>query len=301
MGQISISNGVTVSQNFDTLGTTSTTLTDATDVAFPGYYSLRSTGNVNPKPLVAGDGSSNTSQFYNFGTTGNTNRAVGWVTGNGITSSLGIRFVNTGATPITSLRIQFAGEQWHDGNGGAETMSFAYQTGATVTSLATGTWTSVPALLFTSPNAPGGNNAWNGDLAANRVTFDQTISVNVPAGQEIMLRWSSLGTSAQGDGIGVDDISITAVTPTAGDATISGRVTDSYGRAISSAIISVTDLAGNKKIAYTNTFGYYSVPELEVGQSYVVSVSARRYTFANPSMVISLTDSVAGANFVASR
>jgi hypothetical protein len=109
------------------------------------------------------------------------------------------------------------------------------------------------------------------------------------------------GGTGQRNGLAVDDLVVAANPTTAGDATISGRVTDSYGRAISSAIISVTDLAGNKKIAYTNTFGYYSVPELEVGQSYVVSVSARRYTFANPSMVISLTDSVAGANFVASR
>lgn len=299
IAQRNISVGNPVSEDFDTLGTASTTLVDNTDTVLPGFYTLRSTGNVAPKPLVAGNGTVNTSQYYNFGNTGNSNRSVGFVNANGVTSHLGLRLLNSGAIPITSLRIQFAGEQWRDGNGGAETMAFAYQVGATA--LGTGTWTAVPALLFTSPNAPGGNNAWNGDLAANRVVFDQTISVNVPAGQEIWLRWSSLGTSAQADGIAVDDITITPVGTSAGEATISGRVTDSYGRAISSATVSVQDLAGNRKVAYTNTFGYYSVSGLDVGQTYVLGVSARRYTFANPSMVISLSDNFSGANFIASR
>jgi hypothetical protein len=301
LGQITISNGNTVSENFDTLGTVNTSLTDNTAPTYLGFYTLRSAANVSPKPLIAGTGTSNTSQFYNFGQAANSNRAVGWVNANGVTSSLGLRLQNNGTTPITSLQIQFAGEQWRDGNASAETMTFDYQIGATVTSLSAGTYTNVPALTFTSPNSPGGSGSWNGDLAANRAAFNQTISVNIPAGQEIMLRWSSTGNSGQGDGIGVDDISISAVGPTAGDATISGRVTDRYGRAISSAAISVQDLVGNRKVVYTNTFGYYSVAGLEVGQAYVLSVSARRYTFANPSVVIDLSDNFSGANFVASR
>jgi len=266
IGQIQISNGVTVSQNFDTLGTASTTLADNTDPSFPGYYTLRSAANVDPKPLVAGNGSSNTSQFYNFGTTGNANRAVGWVNANGVTSSFGIRLANNGATPITSVRIQFAGEQWRDGNGNAETMTLDYQVAASVSSLSTGTWTALPAFTFTSPNGGPGSAAWDGDAAANRTAFNQVVSITIPVGQQIMFRWSSTGNSGQGDGIAVDDISITAITPTAADATISGRVTDSYGRAVASASITVQDLVGNKKIVYTNTFGYYRTPELEVGQ-----------------------------------
>jgi Carboxypeptidase regulatory-like domain len=297
MAQQTIANGVTYTQNFDSFGTANVTFTDNTTIT--GVYAARST--VIAKTFTAGAGTVGTSGYYNFGVAAGANRAMGWVNGNGITTYSGLRLYNAGSNAITSLQIQYAGEQWRDGNGGAETMAFSYQVGATVTSLTTGTWTNVPALLFTSPNAPGGANSWNGDLAANRTAFNQTIAVNIPAGQEIMLRWSSLGSSAQGDGIGVDDISITAIGPTAADATISGRVTDAYGRAISSAAISVQDLTGVSKVVYTNTFGYYSVKGLEVGQTYVLGVSARRYSFANPTMVVDLGDNLEGANFVANR
>ena len=299
IAQQTIANGGTYTQNFDTFGTGNVVFTDNTTIL--GVYTFRSTGNTNPKTLTASTGSIATSQFYSFGNAANTNRALGWVNGNSITSYAGLRLQNNGATAITALQIQFAGEQWRDGNGSAEFILFDYQIAASVTSLTAGTWTNVPTLTFTSPNAPSGSSSWNGDLAANRVAFNQTIAVNIPVGQEIMLRWSSLGNSGQGDGIGVDDISITAITPTAGDATISGRVIDGYGRAISSATITVQDLSGATKRTATNTFGYYSVSGLDVGQSYVVSVAARRYTFDSPSFVVDLGDNVSGLNFVARR
>jgi len=179
--QQTIANGVTYSQNFDSFGTVNVSFTDNTTIT--GIYTFRSAGNTNPKTLTASAGTSGTSQFYSFGNAANTNRALGWVNANGVTSYAGLRLQNVGSNAITSLQIQFAGEQWRDGNGSAETMPFAYQTGATVISLTTGTWTAVPALLFTSPNAPGGSNAWNGDLAANRTAFNQTLAINSPGGK----------------------------------------------------------------------------------------------------------------------
>lgn len=300
IGQVMISNGVTVSENFDTIGTASTTLTDNT-APFLGFYTLRSAANVAPKPLVAGNGTVGTSQFYNFGSTGNPNRAVGWINANGVTSSLGLRLRNNGSQAISSLRIRFTGEQWRDGNGSAEIMLFAYQVGATVTSLSAGTYTNLPAFTFTSPNAIGGANVWDGDLPANRVSFDQTVAITIPVGEEIMLRWSSLGTSAQGDGIGVDDIAITAVGPTAGEASISGRVTTASGVAIRGAYITLQGADGTLKTAITNSFGYFNLKGLDVGETYVVSVSARRYTFKNSTIAVNLSDNFTGLNFVAEQ
>lgn len=295
-----IANGGSYSENFDAIGTANFTLTDNT-APFLGYYTLRSTGNVAPKPFTASTGTSNTSQFYSFGNSANANRALGFVNANGVTSSLGLRLQNNGAATISSIRIRFAFEQWRDGNGSAETAGVAYQVGPSMTSLSTGTWTSVPAFDWTAPNAPGGSGNWNGDLAANRTAFDQTITVNIPVGQEIMIRWASTGNSGQGDGLGVDDIIVDAIGPSAGEAAISGRVTDAYGRAISSAAITVYDTLGTSRIVYTNTFGYYTMKDLDAGETYIVSVSARRHTFANPTIVVDLSDSVDGADFRASR
>jgi hypothetical protein len=287
IAQRNISVGSPVTENFDSLlGAGSPVIANNTS----GFYSSPGTSNT----FTLSNGGSGTGGFYNFGTTAATDRAAGSVVD--ATRHIGIRLLNNSATPITSLRVVYAGETWRGGTGGEETITFSYQPG-TITDLSTGTWTNVPLLNYTPTT--GTNGPLDGNVV--RSVLDQTISVNVAPGTEIMLRWTMSGGTGQRNGLAVDDLVVAANPTTAGDATISGRVTDSYGRAISSAIISVTDLAGNKKIVYTNTFGYYSVPELEVGQSYVVSVSARRYTFANPSMVISLTDSVAGANFVASR
>jgi hypothetical protein len=38
---------------------------------------------------------------------------------------------------------------------------------------------------------------------------------------------------------------------------------------------------------------------LAVGQTYVITIISKRYTFANPTRVINLTDTVTDENFVA--
>lgn len=83
-----------------------------------------------------------------------------------------------------------------------------------------------------------------------------------------------------------------AVAPSAASATLSGRVMDHNGRAISRATISVMDTTGQVRRATTNTFGYYSIKDLTAGQFYVVSASARGFTFS--ARTVSLNDSVAG-------
>jgi len=90
--------------------------------------------------------------------------------------------------------------------------------------------------------------------------------------------------------------------PSAADATVGGRVMDSYGRAIPSAKLSLTNaLTGEVKTVYTNTFGYYKFEGVPVGDFFVMSVSHRRYSFANPSVSFSLEDSIASLNFQATR
>jgi hypothetical protein len=53
------------------------------------------------------------------------------------------------------------------------------------------------------------------------------------------------------------------------------------------------------RVATTGSFGYYSFEGLAVGQTYVVTVNSKRYTFSMPSRVISLVDNVTDADFVA--
>ena len=89
--------------------------------------------------------------------------------------------------------------------------------------------------------------------------------------------------------------------PTAAAVSITGRVTDYYGRAISSAKLTLFGASGEAKVVYTNTFGYYKFSEVPVADFYVMSVQHRRYTFVNGSVNFSLQDNIEGFNFQASR
>jgi hypothetical protein len=80
--------------------------------------------------------------------------------------------------------------------------------------------------------------------------------------------------------------------PTAANASVSGRVVDLSGRGISGARVSMQSQAGDVVWAITNPFGYYRFAEIPTGQSYLVSVSDKRFEFVPRTVTINedLTD-----------
>lgn len=52
-------------------------------------------------------------------------------------------------------------------------------------------------------------------------------------------------------------------------------------------------------IARTNPFGYYNFDDLQVGQTYILTVNSRNYTFQLPTRVITAVDSITDADFIA--
>ena len=87
---------------------------------------------------------------------------------------------------------------------------------------------------------------------------------------------------------------------TAANASISGRVTTADGRGISNAKVVITGNAlAQPRIATTGSFGYYTFDGLATGETYVVTVNSKRFTFSSPSQVFSLVDNIADANFTA--
>ena len=93
----------------------------------------------------------------------------------------------------------------------------------------------------------------------------------------------------------------TALAPTAANATISGRVTGLRGEPLRLAEVVVSGgTLTAPRVARTNQFGTFHLENLEVGQTYVISVAHRRYGFAQSSYVLTLMDSVADLVFQAS-
>lgn len=89
---------------------------------------------------------------------------------------------------------------------------------------------------------------------------------------------------------------------TAAQSSISGRVTTANGQGIRNAKVVITGGSlTSPVIATTGSLGWYSLEGLTSGQTYVVTVNSKRYTFTSPTRVISLVDNVADADFIANE
>ena len=87
--------------------------------------------------------------------------------------------------------------------------------------------------------------------------------------------------------------------PTAAAVNVSGQITSANGNAIQN--VSVRISGGNlqePKYMRSNSFGYYSFEDLQAGQTYILSVAAKKYIFANPTRLITLNEDLTDANFV---
>ncbi len=88
-----------------------------------------------------------------------------------------------------------------------------------------------------------------------------------------------------------------SLAPTAASVSVSGRVLTGNGRGLMNATVTMTDMNGNTRTARTGSRGYFRFNEVEAGQTYVVSVSSKRYSFA--PQVISVMEDLTELNFTA--
>ncbi|HYP49652.1 MAG TPA: carboxypeptidase-like regulatory domain-containing protein, partial [Pyrinomonadaceae bacterium] len=61
---------------------------------------------------------------------------------------------------------------------------------------------------------------------------------------------------------------------------IGGRVFTKNGRGISRAVVSLTELNGNVRYAFTNPSGYYHFNNVKVSETYNLEVKHKQYSFA---------------------
>ena len=87
-------------------------------------------------------------------------------------------------------------------------------------------------------------------------------------------------------------------TTTAAGISISGRVMTSDGRGIRNATVLLNDQYGKIHTVRTSAFGYYVFDGITSGETYVVNVNSRGFTFL--PRVVNLSDSLTDVNLVAS-
>lgn len=89
---------------------------------------------------------------------------------------------------------------------------------------------------------------------------------------------------------------------TAASLSLSGRVTTAGGNGIRNAkVVIMGNSLDEPIITATGSFGYYSFDGLTAGETYIVTVNSKRYTFSMPSRVVSLVDNVIDADFIADQ
>lgn len=111
---------------------------------------------------------------------------------------------------------------------------------------------------------------------------------------------STAGTTGSRPKISIDNLTVTAVEPTAASVAVGGRVMTADGRGIGNVRVAVEgfDLP-SPRYALTNPFGYYRIDRLEAGLTYMVSVASKRHSFAEPVRIVTLNGKMDDVNFIA--
>jgi predicted extracellular nuclease len=195
--------GNAYSENFDSLATTGT----ANTLAISGWAMLETGSNANTT-YASGTGSSTTGNTYSFGASGSTDRAFGGLQSGSLIPTIGACFVNNTGSTITSLGVNYTGEEWRLGTA-ARTDSLNFQFSTSATALNNGAWTGVSALDFATPTITTVG-AKDGNAAVNRTAKSSTIpALNIANGATFWIRWTDTNATSADDGLAVDDFSLT--------------------------------------------------------------------------------------------
>lgn len=103
-------------------------------------------------------------------------------------------------------------------------------------------------------------------------------------------------TGGNGADIGAFEVQLA---PTAATVSINGRVASITGRGIRGVRLSLTDSSGAIRTATTTASGYYQFDDVQAGETYILSATAKHYTFSQPVQVLNINDEMTEVNFIA--
>ena len=167
------------SQNFDSLASSGAALSWSNDVTLPGWFLFRQPANgpVAITSYAADSGSGNSGNFFSYGSTNASDRALGGLGSGGsyygsppsgaLAGWIALALTNSSGTTINALDLSFNGEQWRNGgNTSAQSMVLEYGFGSTFAAVSN--WI-----------APGGNFNWISPVAsATAAALDGNVAGN---------------------------------------------------------------------------------------------------------------------------
>ena len=87
--------------------------------------------------------------------------------------------------------------------------------------------------------------------------------------------------------------------PTAAGVLISGRIRTSNGVGIRNVTVTLANQSGETRTALSSSLGYYSFEDVQAGETYLISVTAKGHTFAEPTRVRHAVDDISDLDFIA--
>jgi hypothetical protein len=141
-------------------------------------------------------------------------------------------------------------------------------------------------------------NPGNGVFAAFNIDLSAVAAIeNQPT---VYFRILGSGGTGGAGTFRIDNFQVQAMGTTAAPATLGGRVLDANGRGLGKVRVILAGGSLSQPVyTLTSPFGYYSFDGIASGETYVVTVASKTYTFSQPSQIVSLQDSATETNFVA--
>lgn len=156
--------------------------------------------------------------IYSFGDSLSSERALGSIgSGANSHSDYGAAFINNTGDTITTLEVDYVGEQWRQGRPGVsrstgpDTLHFSV--GINVASIAASGFNAISDLNFYSPEVNGTlNTPLNGNDTVNQTKLQYVVvNLNVLPRDTVWLRWTDFNSQSFDDGLGIDSVKVTAL------------------------------------------------------------------------------------------
>jgi hypothetical protein len=211
--QVSITSlGTPYTQNFDGLSNDTVSATNHPMTLSGWAIFERGTSAAVNNQYKVNIGASNAGDVYSYGSVSASDRALGSIASGTNSPAFGVVFQNNTGGNITDLNVSYRGEQWRSGDsipGNLDSVIFEYSTTATGIDDTVASWTSLSALMLNTLNLTTTVvGAIDGNATGNFNTITGTISVLIPNGGKISLRWRDINKAGGDDGLAVDDLSI---------------------------------------------------------------------------------------------
>jgi hypothetical protein len=177
--------------------------------------------------------------------------------------------------------------------------------GASVRSCNTGTAGQLNCSVGGFPNNnPTSTESGIGEIAAgtNQILVTVTFTVASNAAGDTPLTLSNVNASSDAPQLFIPTATngvVTILAPTAASVSVSGRVLNANGKGIRNVQLTLISASGESQTVLSGASGYYRFTEVASGQTCVLTVSARKYTFANPTQVLNVNEELSEINFVA--